>query len=73
MLTLDFSTVSGGSIGKSPVLKVGDLVLQESGAITQFLLEKHDTLKSLLPKSRNRRAQVQMYIHAAEGTFMAHG
>ena len=58
MLTLDFTTVSGGSTGKSPALKLGDLVLQESDAITQYLLEKYDTLNYLLPKSRNRRAQV---------------
>ena len=40
MLTLNFTTVSGGSMGKAPMLKVGDLVLQESGEITQFLVEK---------------------------------
>ena len=61
MLTLNFTTVSGGSMGKAPMLKVGDLVLQESGENTQFLVEKLHTLDYLLPKSRNRRASPEVY------------
>ena len=59
-------------MGNAPVLKIGDLVLQKSDAITQFLLEKCDALNDLIPKSRNRRAQVQMHMSAADGTLMAH-
>ena len=60
-------------MGTSPVLEVDDLILQDSGAITQFLLEKYDTLGYLLPKDPTRRAQVYLYIHAAESTFLVPG
>ena len=59
MLTQGFTTVSGGSMGKPPVLRIGDLVLQESGTITQSLMEKYDTLHYLFPTSGDRRAKVQ--------------
>ena len=71
MLTLPSTTASGGSMGKAPVLNVDNLILEESGAITQYLLEKYDTLRYLLPKSSTRRAKVRQYIHVAQGLSSA--
>ena len=34
----EFKEVSGGTMGKAPVLKDGNLILEESGAITQYAL-----------------------------------
>lgn len=68
-----FEKESGGTMGKAPVLVDGELVVQESGAITEYLLDKYDTLNQLLPLSPSSRTKCQTYIHAAEGTFLLHG
>lgn len=34
----EFKEVSGGTMGKAPVLKDGNLIVEESGAITQYVL-----------------------------------
>lgn len=71
--TKPFEKESGGTMGKAPVLVDGDLVVQESGAITEYLLDKYDTLNQLLPLTPSERTKCQTYIHAAEGTFLLHG
>ena len=66
-----FITASDGKMGKSPVLLDGSLVLEESGAITQYLCEKYDDLHYVLPsrdgeKLFKQRMEVEMFMHAAE-------
>ncbi|KAG4433104.1 hypothetical protein IFR05_011399, partial [Cadophora sp. M221] len=69
-----FREQSGSKLGKAPVLRDGGLVVVESGAITEYLIEKYDTPQQKLlgghdPLQRNR---IRTFIHAAEGTFMPH-
>ncbi|KIX98445.1 uncharacterized protein Z520_05746 [Fonsecaea multimorphosa CBS 102226] len=59
-------------MGKSPVIKDGDLVVQESAAIAEYLCETYDPQGRLLPKERRARAKVREWMAAAEGTFMIH-
>ena len=70
----DFKKETGTLQGKAPVLKDGDLVIQESGAIAEYLCEMYDRDHRLIPafnqpKARNK---VREFIHAAEGTLMIH-
>lgn len=62
------------ALAKSPTLTDGDdVVVTESGAIVEYLLERYDDGKrSLLPGDRKRRIQVREWLYAAEGTFMLH-
>ncbi|KAF5979039.1 glutathione S-transferase [Fusarium bulbicola] len=57
-------------LGSSPVIKDGDLVIQESGAILEYLIESYDSASRLLPQEAHARASVREWIHASEGTFM---
>ncbi|OQU94663.1 Glutathione S-transferase, domain-containing protein [Cladophialophora immunda] len=59
-------------MGKSPVVTDGDLVVQESAAIAEYLCETYDPQGRLLPKERRARAKVREWMAAAEGTFMIH-
>ncbi|KAH7393344.1 glutathione S-transferase [Cadophora sp. MPI-SDFR-AT-0126] len=68
-----FKKESGSALGKAPVLRDGELVVVESGAISEYLIETYDPTQRLLggqdPILRNR---IRSFIHAAEGTFMPH-
>lgn len=63
---------AGQALGKSPTLVDGDIVISESGAIVEYLLDTYDTNHSLMPPPANAagRAKVQEWLHAAEGTFL---
>ncbi|RBQ69733.1 hypothetical protein FVER14953_07652 [Fusarium verticillioides] len=56
--------------GSSPVIQDGDLVIQESGAILEYLIESYDSASGLLPREAHARARVREWIQASEGTFM---
>jgi len=43
-------------LGKSPVIEDGDLLLAESGAITSYILEKHDVEHRLHPSTEDLSA-----------------
>ncbi|KAL8817335.1 MAG: hypothetical protein Q9191_008165, partial [Dirinaria sp. TL-2023a] len=63
----------GTRLGKAPVLRDGDLILQESGAITEYLCENYDPSHQFLPTGPpEERAKVREWIHSAEGIFMTH-
>lgn len=66
----EFKSQIPTSLGKSPAIKDGDIVVTESGAIIEYLCEKHSS--SLLPKDPQVRAEAREWLHAAEGTFMLH-
>ncbi|CZR46025.1 uncharacterized protein FPRO_11472 [Fusarium proliferatum ET1] len=57
-------------LGSSPVIQDGDLVIQESGAIVEYLIESYDSTSRLLPQEAHARASVREWIQASEGTFM---
>jgi glutathione S-transferase len=62
-----------GALRKSPTLRDGDLVLQESGAIIEYLCETYDKQQRLLPDDTRERAKVLEWLSASEGTFLMHG
>ncbi|KAJ5769707.1 hypothetical protein N7520_004266 [Penicillium odoratum] len=61
------------SLGKSPAIRDGNLVVGESGAITEYLVETYDTERRLMPLDLGKRVKVREYMWAAEGTFLMHG
>ncbi|WP_408095508.1 glutathione S-transferase family protein [Peredibacter sp. HCB2-198] len=56
-------------LGKSPVITDGDLVLAESGAIIEYLVNKygHDRLR---PSSEKEQLRYTYWLHYAEGSAM---
>jgi len=59
-------------LGKSPVMQDGDLILPESGAIIEYLLEHYGDGR-LRPKAGTPEHVRYLYwMHFAEGTFMLH-
>lgn len=66
-----------GGLGKSPTIYDGDIVVQESGAIVDYLCEAYpcrNVSEPLIPpmSSLAARAKVREFMHLAEGTFMVH-
>jgi glutathione S-transferase len=58
-------------LGKSPVITDGDLVLAESGAMAEYLLETYDTEYRLHPAPGDPLRQRHRYwLHYAEGSLM---
>jgi glutathione S-transferase len=57
-------------LGKSPVIEDDGLVLSESGAITTYLLEKHDKAGKFSPPRSDLRAWAEyvQWLHYAEGS-----
>lgn len=69
----DFAAQSGNHLGKAPTLKDAGLLLTESGAIAEYLVEKYDGPGRLNGRAGDQgREKVRMWCHAAEGTFMVH-
>jgi glutathione S-transferase len=58
-----------GGLGKSPTIHDGDIVVQESGAIVDYLCENYPCKNASEPAAR---AKVREFVHLAEGTFMVH-
>ena len=56
-------------LGKAPVLEVDGLVIAESGAIIEYLLETLDD-RRLAPTSGLARAHYLEWMHYAEGSAM---
>lgn len=68
-----FKESTGTILGKAPVLKDGDLILEESGAITEYLLASYDEEHRLMARGPSAAwAKTLHFIHAAEGTMMTH-
>lgn len=66
-----------GGLGKSPTIHDGAIVIQESGAIVDYLIETYpssDPMAPLIPpmSSPAARAKVREFMHLAEGSFFLH-
>ena len=59
-------------LGKSPVIQDGDLVLAESGAIIEYLLERHGNSRLVPARGTNEHVRYLHWMHFAEGTIMLH-
>jgi glutathione S-transferase len=59
------------SLGKSPVIRDGDVVLAESGAIVEHLLERHGGGRLAPAQGDPSRPHFLFWLHFAEGTAMA--
>ncbi|KNZ31860.1 MAG: glutathione S-transferase [Methylibium sp. NZG] len=58
-------------LGKSPVITDGDLAVAESGAIVEYLVERHGGGKLLPAAGTPQRLRYTYWLHFAEGTAMS--
>jgi len=59
-------------LGKSPVMQDGDLILPESGAIIEYLLERYGDGRLAPRPDTPERVRYLYWMHFAEGTMMLH-
>ena len=57
-------------LGKSPVITEGDLTLAESGAIIEYLVERHGNGGWVPPPGSPERIRYSYWMHFAEGSAM---
>ncbi len=58
-------------LGKSPVITDGDLVVAESGAIVEYLIERYGGGKLIPPAGTPERLRYTYWLHYAEGSAMS--
>ena len=59
------------ALGKAPVIRDGDLVLAESGAIVHYIVERHGGGRLGVPPRDPRFAGYTYWMHFAEGSLMS--
>ena len=59
-------------LGKSPVMQDGDLILPESGAIIEYLLERYGDGRMAPQLGTPERVRYLYWMHFSEGTLMLH-
>ena len=57
-------------LGKSPVITDGELTVAESGAIVEYLVERHGGGRLVPPVGTPERLRWRYWLHFAEGTAM---
>lgn len=57
-------------LGKSPTIEDDGLVVAESGAIIEYLLDQYDTEGKLRPNSKQALLDYRYWLHFAEGSLM---
>jgi glutathione S-transferase len=57
-------------LGKSPVVTDGDRTLAESGAILEYLIERHGAGRLVPPAGSPERLRYTFWLHYAEGSAM---
>lgn len=57
-------------LGKSPVMTDGDLTIAESGAIVEYLIERHGGDRLVPPAGTPERLRYTYWLHFAEGSGM---
>ena len=58
-------------LGRAPVIRDGDLVLAESGAIVHYIVERHAQGRLGIPPQDARFAGYTYWMHFAEGSLMS--
>jgi glutathione S-transferase len=58
-------------LGKSPVITEGDVTVAESGAIIEYLLERHGNGRLAPAVGTPERLRFRYWLHFAEGTAMS--
>ena len=58
-------------LGKSPVISDGDIVVAESGAIVEYLIETYGNGRLVPPAGTAERRRWTYFLHYAEGSAMA--
>jgi len=58
------------ALGKSPVIRDGEQVIAESGAIIEYLLEKQGGAQFVPPKNTAAFESYRYWMHYAEGSLM---
>jgi len=59
-------------LGKSPVMQDGDLILPESGAIMEYLIERYGEGRLAPQVGTPEHVRYLYWMHFAEGTLMLH-
>lgn len=57
-------------LGKSPVISDDGLTVAETGAIVEYLIEKHGGGRLVPPEGTPERLRYRYWMHAAEGSVM---
>ncbi len=57
-------------LGKAPIIRDGDTVLAESGAIVEYLVNRHAGGRLAVPPSAPGYARYLYWLHFAEGSLM---
>ncbi len=58
------------ALGRAPVIRDGDVVLAESGAIVEYLIARHGQGRLAVPPSAPEFPQYLYWLHYAEGSLM---
>jgi glutathione S-transferase len=59
------------ALGKAPIIRDGDLTLAESGAIVDYIVQRHAGGRLGVPPSDPRFAGYTYWMHFAEGSLMS--
>lgn len=59
------------AIGKAPIIRDGDIVLAESGAIVEYLVQRHGNGRLAVPPDSPDFARYCYWMHFAEGSLMS--
>lgn len=59
-------------LGKAPVIEDGERVLSESGAIVEYLVERHGGGRLVPERGTDEHVRYLHWLHFAEGTIMLH-
>src|SRR5471030_2651635 len=57
-------------LGKSPVISEGELTVAESGAIMEYIIERHAQGRLIPPPGTPERLRYTYWLHYAEGSAM---
>ena len=58
------------ALGKAPVIRDGDTILAESGAIVDYIVHRHGGGRLALPPADSAYARYVYWLHFAEGSLM---
>ena len=59
------------ALGKAPVIRDGDTVLAESGAIVEYIVQRHGEGRLAVPPQAPEFARYVYWMHFAEGSLMS--